>query len=121
MGFLYFVAIVGAIGVCVVGTAWLARGRLRGPIIPIIRVASGNGRQQAILVTAALKSADIWFEARDESVVPYGRGGDLFLRYEVWVKEEDVEGARAVLGLDEELLDDTPLEDDTYTHNDVTG
>ena len=99
MPFLIFFAVI------VVGTTAiiLLTKRLfpgRGPVTPIVRISLLNNEMEADLQRRTLTATGIWSEPRGGSFMPRLRQLNFGYTYEIWVKEEDAERARAVLGID---------------------
>src|SRR5216683_2282561 len=101
MDFLVFLAVLigGALIIILVGNAI----RPRGPVIAIQYLGAPSSYQEQIMWLEALKSAGI--HAHVENAMPsisYALPWKMRAIYpsEVWVRDEDCEGARAILGFD---------------------
>ena len=93
--FFVFVSIV--IGLFVGFLFLRTRTSRRGPTIPLVRIGITTGENEAHLWQQALGRAGIW------SRVIGGTSGaypSLGYQHEFWVKENDAELARDLLGLD---------------------
>jgi hypothetical protein len=101
MAFFVFLVVLigGALVIILVGSAI----RPRGPVIAIQYVGAPSSYQEQVMWLEALKSAGI--HAHVENAMPsisYALPWKMRAIYptEIWVRDEDYEGARAILGFD---------------------
>ncbi|HVP05242.1 MAG TPA: hypothetical protein VMT90_06160 [Dehalococcoidia bacterium] len=101
MGFLIFLGILIAGAAAIVVVAQSVRPR--GPIVPIVYLGAPASYTEQVMWMEALRSAGI--HAHIENPQPSQMRylpweNQAIYNTEVWVRQEDYEGARAVLGLD---------------------
>jgi hypothetical protein len=101
MSFLVFLAVLigGALVIILIGS----RIRSRGPVIAVEYVGAPTSYQEQVMWLEALKSAGI--HAHVENAMPSAPYAPIWTMRaiyptEIWVRDEDYEGARAVLGFD---------------------
>ena len=69
----------------------------RGPTVPLVRIGISSGENEAQLWQQALRRAGVWSRIIGGSSGAYP---SLGYQHEFWVKENDAELARDLLGLD---------------------
>jgi hypothetical protein len=96
VGFFVFIGVIVAGVIAVLATLTLSRRR-RGPRIPLTRIAIAAGEVEAQQWKGALRAAGVWCQLIGETATVYPSSG---MDQELWVRANDAEKARAVLGLD---------------------
>lgn len=101
MGYLIFLGVVIAGALAVLGLTRVTRGK--GPVTPMVLLASPSGEMEATLWVQRLKDAGILVRSQETSLPAWQMGwgsvlGNRGYYSEIWVREKDYEAARDVLG-----------------------